>query len=65
MKIRDRFSVDADRFLFVTVFGPAPRPTQSPIQMVPGGLSPGVKRPWRESNRSSPSSVKVQERLQP
>jgi hypothetical protein len=33
---------------------PALRPTQLPVQWVPG-----VKRPWREVNLSSPSSAEV------
>jgi hypothetical protein len=33
-------------------------PTQPPIQLVPGPLSPGVKRPGREADHSPPSSAK-------
>jgi hypothetical protein len=46
-------------FLFSTSFKPALRPTQSPIQWVPGDLSPGVKRQGREADHSSPASSKV------
>jgi hypothetical protein len=34
-------------------------PTQPPIQWVPGALSLGVKRPGRDDDHSSPSSVEV------
>jgi hypothetical protein len=34
-------------------------PSQSPIQWISGALSPGVKRPGREADRSSPTSVEV------
>jgi hypothetical protein len=34
-------------------------PTQPPIQWVREDLSPGVKRPGREADHSSPSSVEV------
>jgi hypothetical protein len=34
-------------------------PTQPPIQWVPGALSLGVKRPGREADHLSPSSVEV------
>jgi len=37
------------------------RPTQPPIQWVPGALSPGVKRPGRETDHSPPSSTVVKE----
>jgi hypothetical protein len=33
--------------------------TQPSIQWVPGALSLGVKRPWREADHSSPSSTEV------
>jgi hypothetical protein len=32
---------------------------QPPIQWVPGALSQGVKRPWREGDHSLPSSAEV------
>jgi hypothetical protein len=35
------------------------RPTQPPIQWVPGALSQGVKRPGREADHSPPTSAKV------
>jgi hypothetical protein len=31
----------------------------SPIKWLPGAVSPGVKRPWREADHSAPSSVEV------
>ena len=33
--------------------GPAQWPTHSPIQCVPGGLSPGLKRLGRKTDRSA------------
>jgi len=36
-------------------------PTQLSIQWVLGALSPGVKRPARETDDSPPSSVKVKD----
>jgi hypothetical protein len=38
--------------LFNTVSKLALGPNQLPIQCVPGSLTPGVKRPWREIDRS-------------
>jgi hypothetical protein len=38
---------------------PALRPTQTPIQWVPGALSLGVKRPGREADHSPLSSAEV------
>jgi hypothetical protein len=35
--------------------------TQPPIQWVPGALSLGVKRPWREADHLLPSSAEVKE----
>jgi hypothetical protein len=37
------------------------RPTEPPAQSVPVDLSPGVKRPERESYHSSKSSVEVKD----
>jgi hypothetical protein len=34
-------------------------PTQPPIQLVPGALSLGIKRPLREADHSPPSSAEV------
>jgi hypothetical protein len=31
------------------------------IQWVPGALSLGIKRPWREADHSTPSSAEVKE----
>jgi hypothetical protein len=39
-----------DIFLFSTAPRPALGPVQSPIQWVPGALSPGVKRQGRETD---------------
>jgi hypothetical protein len=48
-------------FLFTTASRTALRPTQPPIQWVPGSLSLGLKRPWREADHSPPSSAEVKE----
>jgi hypothetical protein len=42
-------------FSFATASRPALGPTQHPIQWVPEALSPGIKRPGREADHSSPS----------
>jgi hypothetical protein len=49
----------AKNFLFSMWSRPALGPTQPPIQWVPGVLSPGVKRPWREADHSPPTSAEV------
>jgi hypothetical protein len=46
-------------FLFFTSSRPILGSTQPPIQLVPGVLSPGVKRPGREADRSPPTSDEV------
>jgi hypothetical protein len=46
-------------FLFTTVSRPALGPTQPPMKWIPGFLSLGVKRPWREADYSPPSRAKV------
>jgi len=46
-------------FLFTIVSRTALRPTQTPIQWVPGFLSLGIKRPGREVGHSPPSSAEV------
>jgi hypothetical protein len=53
-----RFPPGAGNF---TVSRPALRPTQPPIQWVPGTLSPGVKRSGREGYHLPPSSAEVKE----
>jgi hypothetical protein len=45
----------------ITASRTALRPTQPPIQWVPGALSLGVKRPGREADHSPPSSAEVTE----
>jgi hypothetical protein len=35
------------------------RPTQPPIQWVPGALSPGIRRSVREADHSPPASAEV------
>jgi hypothetical protein len=48
-----------DCFLFATVYRSVLGPTQSLIKLVPGALSPGVKRPMCEADHSPPSSAEV------
>jgi hypothetical protein len=48
-------------FLFTTVSRTVLRPTQPPIQWVPGVLSLEVKRPGREADQSPQSSAEVKE----
>jgi hypothetical protein len=61
--VDDRDSVPGrDRkgyFLFTTTSRLALRPTQPPIQWIPGALSPGEKRPGCEADHSPSSTVKV------
>jgi hypothetical protein len=47
-----------DKILYSTASGLALGPTQPPIQLVPGVLSPGVKRAGREADHS-PYSTEV------
>jgi hypothetical protein len=49
-----------DFLLFTTETRPALGPTQAPIQWVPGGSFPGIKRPGRETDHTPPSSTEVQ-----
>jgi len=44
---------------FPAVSRPAQKPTQTPIQRVPGAPSPGVKRPEHEDDYSPLSSAEV------
>jgi hypothetical protein len=46
-------------FLFTTASRTGLRPTQPPIQWVPGAPSLGVKRPGRGADHSPPSSAEV------
>jgi hypothetical protein len=48
-------------FIFTTASRTALRPTQPPIQWVPGALSPVVRRPGREAHHSPPSNAEVKE----
>jgi hypothetical protein len=54
-----RVPVGSRIFLFATSSRPAMGSTQTPIQWVPGALSPGVKRPRREADHSPPTSAEV------
>jgi hypothetical protein len=49
----DRFRQGQECFLFSTMSRPALGPTQPSIQWVPGAVSHGVKRLWREAGHSS------------
>jgi hypothetical protein len=51
-------------FLFTTASRTALGPTQPPIQLVPGALSLGVKRPGREADHLPQSSAEVKELVQ-
>jgi hypothetical protein len=46
-------------FIFSTASRTALELTQPPIQWVTEGLSPGIKRPGREADHSTPSSAEV------
>jgi hypothetical protein len=46
-------------FLFSMLSRQVLGPTQTPIQWVPGALSPGVKRQGRETDHSPPTTVEV------
>jgi hypothetical protein len=50
-------------FLFSTSSRSSLGSTQSPIQWVPGALSPGVKRPGREADRPLPTSAEVKKKM--
>jgi hypothetical protein len=52
-------TADIKIFLFSTVSRLVLGPTQSPINLIPGALSPGIKRPWREDNHSPQYSAEV------
>jgi hypothetical protein len=45
-------------FLFATASRAVLGPTQSPIQLVPHSLSPGIKRPGRELHHPTQSMAK-------
>jgi hypothetical protein len=47
------------RALFNAVINFRVRPTQPPVQWVPGSLSLVVKRPGREADHSPPSNAQV------
>jgi hypothetical protein len=51
--------VPVESRIFFTSSRPALGSTQPPIQWVPGALSPGVKRQWREGDHSLPTSSEV------
>jgi hypothetical protein len=46
-------------FFHITASRPALVPTQPAIQLVPGAISPRLKRPEREANSSPPSSAEA------
>jgi hypothetical protein len=52
-----RVVVKVKNFLSSTSSRPALGSTQTPIQWVPGTLSPEVKRPGREADQSPPTSA--------
>jgi hypothetical protein len=46
-------------FLYSTASRTALGPTHSPVQCVPGAVTPGVKQPGREADRSPLSGDKI------
>jgi hypothetical protein len=52
-------------FLFTTASTMTLRPTQPPIQCIPGALSLEVKKPGHEADHSTPSSAKDKEYMEP
>jgi hypothetical protein len=50
-----RFPGKGKDYMFSTASAPALGSTESPIQWIPGALSPRVKRPGREADHSPPS----------
>jgi hypothetical protein len=54
-----RFPAGQEVCLFSIASGTVPGPTQPPIQLVSGAVSPRIKRPRRESDHSPSSSTKV------
>jgi hypothetical protein len=54
-----RFPKGAGISVFATASRPALRPTHTPIQWVPGGSFPELKRPGREADHSPLSSAEV------
>jgi hypothetical protein len=48
-----------NRFFLLYNVKPARGLTRTPVEWVPGAVSPGVKRLWREVDRSPPSSAKA------
>jgi hypothetical protein len=59
-----RFSEGAGNFPLPHQSKQALGPTQLPMQMVPGTLSQGVKRPWSEADHSHPPTAEVKERVE-
>jgi hypothetical protein len=56
-----RVRIPRGAVLFDTASRPALRPTEPPIQWVPGALFLGVNRPGREADHSPPYSAEVKE----
>jgi hypothetical protein len=54
-----RFPAGIRDFLFCIASRPVLRPTETPAQWAPGGLSPVVKRPEYDAHYSPTSSDKV------
>jgi hypothetical protein len=57
--VRFRVPVGSRIFFFSTSSRPVLGPTQLPIQLILGALSPWVKRPVREADHSLPTSAEV------
>jgi hypothetical protein len=58
---RIRFPAGLGIYLFTIASRTALGPTQPPIQLIPGALSLGVKRPGRKADHSPPSRAEVKE----
>jgi hypothetical protein len=58
-RVRSSSTGKDKNFLFSTLSRPVLGSAQPPIQRVPGALSPGVKRPGRESDYSPPTSADI------
>jgi hypothetical protein len=57
--IRDSNSSMGKRSYHLKMSRPTRWPTQPPIQWVPGSFSPGIKKPGRKADHSSPSYAEV------
>jgi hypothetical protein len=61
---RVRIPARTGNFLFDTASTPALGPTQPPIQWLQGNISPEIKRPEREAEKSPPYSSEIKESVE-